>query len=111
MIAGLFHLALATAPTAPTVGPGASRIEHLYLFGGIAIGFMLGLLVSVAVWSALRRKRRDADLDERQRRRLGRRVVGQDAWAEAADRLDTPTADDLNQQHGGDATNPSGGER
>jgi hypothetical protein len=93
---------------APGTGP-SSRIEHLYLFGGIAIGFMLGLLVAAAAWSSMRGARRRAEADERERRRLGRRKIGQDEWAEAADRVETPTAEDLERQHGkGDANGSAG---
>lgn len=92
-------ITISPAQPAPVAG---SRLEHLYLFGGIAIGFMLGLLIAAAAWSILRRSRRQAELDERQKRRLKRRVVGQGAWAESADRLGTPTAEELDEQHGGD---------
>jgi hypothetical protein len=92
--------AMLTILTTKPAAPGSSRLEHLYLFGGIAIGFLLGLLIAAAAWSILRRSRRQAEMDERQKRRLKRRVVGQGAWAEAADRLETPTAEELDEQHG-----------
>lgn len=100
---------LLTILTTKTAAPGTSRLEHLYLFGGIAIGFLLGLLIAAAAWSMLRRSRRLSELDERQKRRLKRRVVGQGAWAEAADRLETPTADELDEQHGQPGDDEPGG--
>ncbi|XVJ59621.1 MAG: hypothetical protein HEQ23_09540 [Tepidisphaera sp.] len=102
MIAGLFQHTLASTASSPSAPVGGSRLEHLYLFGGIAIGFLLGLLIAAAAWSILRRSRRQAEMDERQKRRLKRRIVGQGAWAEAADRLETPTAEELDEQHGDD---------
>jgi hypothetical protein len=90
---------LSMTTDAAGAGP-TSRIEHLYLFGGIAIGFMLGLLVAAAAWSSMRGARRRAEADERERRRLGRRKIGQNEWAEAADRVEVPTAEDLERQHG-----------
>jgi hypothetical protein len=86
-----------------------ARLEHLYLFGGVAIGFMLGLLVAAAAWSSMRGARRRAEQDERERRRLARRKVGQDEWAEAADRVETPSADDLERDYGD--TDAKGGGR
>lgn len=111
MIAGLFQHTLATTASSPSAAPGGSRLENLYLFGGIAIGFLLGLLIAAAAWSILRRSRRQAELDERQKRRLKRRIVGQGAWAESADRLGTPTADELEEQHGDGADEPGGTSR
>lgn len=90
-------------PVAPVVSvepAPASKPENLYLFGGIGIAAMLGLLIAAAVWSALRAKRRAADRDELQRRRLGIKQVGQGAWEESADRVKIPSARELNKQHG-----------
>lgn len=83
----------------PAAAPATkSRLDGLYLYGGIGIAMMLGLLVAAAWWSSMRRRRRAADHDAREHVRLARPVVGQDAWAESADRARTPSAKDLEKQ-------------
>ena len=81
---------------------GGSRLEGIWVYGGLGIAGMLGLLVAAAWWSAMRRRRRDAEADRRERARLSRPVVGQGAWEESGDRARTPSAKDLSKQFGGE---------
>lgn len=83
-----------------------SRLDGLYVYGGIGIAMMLGLLVAAAWWSSMRRRRRTADRDAREQVRLSRPVVGQDAWAESADRARTPSVKDLEKQFRAEGEKP-----
>lgn len=74
------------------------RTQTQLMYGMLAVGLLAGLLVGAAWWSAIRRRRRAHDAEARERRRLARPVVGQDAWAEAADRAKTPSARELEKQ-------------
>jgi hypothetical protein len=87
----------------PPVGQGGSRLEGIWIYGGLGIAGMLGLLVAAAWWSAIRRRRRAAEADGRERARLSRPVVGQGAWEESGDRARTPSAKDLKKQFGEEA--------
>gem|GEM_PF-4206392 len=83
----------AVAQPAPL--PPPSRLQELFSWGGLAIAFMLGVLVASAFWSVMRRRGRLAAPAP------GPRPTpdGRDPWAEAGQRVIAPTSDDLSDQH------------
>lgn len=72
--------------------PPPSRLQELFSWGGIAIALMLALLVATAVWSVNRRRNRNAAAEP------DKRSDQRDAWAEAGQRAQPPSAEDLDER-------------
>ncbi|QOI99064.1 MAG: hypothetical protein HRU70_00580 [Phycisphaeraceae bacterium] len=75
---------------AETQRQAATRGLELAVF---AAGLLIGLVAGVGGWSMWRRHRR-AVASRKARRRIWRR----DGWAESADRIATPSPDELERQ-------------
>lgn len=88
-----YHPPVLLLDNTPSPMPPPSRLQELFSWGGIAIALMLALLVATAVWSVNRRRTRSAAVGPD--KRSGQR----DAWAEAGQRAQPLSADDLDDRY------------
>jgi uncharacterized iron-regulated membrane protein len=88
-------LLLATQNASVRETPMSSgRLALLILLGLVLLAALASILVALLAWAAARRTRRIAALKAENTRRHAKGS----AWKAAADRLDTPTPEELNQQ-------------